>query len=332
MLGVAVFVPAAQLSSAAAAAPGKCQTAQPAKSRACGRQLARHRHQPKVKRRPKRPHKRPKRHHVSKPLPAPPRPAIFPSEPPGYRAPTALVSPTPSTTTSATPPQARTWGAPGPSTTLVVYDSTNTWGHLGSLYATAAGNMASRFGKVTAEPVIYYVPGQVNNYTATIYIGSTYDEPIPTAFLNDVLSTTRPVIWAGWNVWQLSGIRASKVNTAFRLRYGWDPSTSYIDTADDPTSVSYKGQTFTRDAASGANLVAPHITTATAVAVLALANCKSSTGAAANCASIAQNQGTSFPWAIRSSNLTYVSEQPFSYTSSTDRSLVFSDLLFGALG
>jgi hypothetical protein len=332
MLGVAVFVPAAQLSSAAAAAPGKCQTAQPAKSRACGRQLARHRHQTKVKRRPKRPHKRPKRHHVSKPLPAPPRPAIFPSEPPGYRAPTALVSPTPSTTTSATPPQARTWGAPGPSTTLVVYDSTNTWGHLGSLYATAAGNMASRFGKVTAEPVIYYIPGQVNNYTATIYIGSTYDEPIPTAFLNDVLSTTHPVIWAGWNVWQLSGTPGSSANTAFRSHYGWDPSTSYIDTLDDPLTVSSNGQSFTRGGLNGANIVAPHITNPAAVTVLARANCTSSTGTAANCASIAQSTGTSFPWAVKSANLTFVGEEPFSYTSATDRVLVFSALLSATLG
>ena len=65
--------------------------------------------------------------------------------------------------------------------------------------------------------------------------------------------------------------------------------------------------------------------------VLAQANCTDSGGQPANCAPIAQSSGTSFPWAIRSSNLTYVGEVPFSYISETDRYVAFSDLLFPAL-
>ena len=41
--------------------------------------------------------------------------------------------------------------------------------------------------------------------------------------------------------------------------------------------------------------------------------------------------GSRFPWALRSRNLTYVGEIPFQYTSETDRVLVFADLLFDAL-
>src|SRR5229473_1781260 len=93
---------------------------------------------------------------------------------------------------AAVPAQAKTWGGSGTATTLVLYDTTNSWGYLGQLYAIAGGNLASHFGKVTAEPVANYVSGQVNNYTATIYIGSTYNEPLPLALLNDVLSTTHP--------------------------------------------------------------------------------------------------------------------------------------------
>jgi len=184
---------------------------------------------------------------------------------------------------------------------------------------------------VTAEPASKYVAGQVNGYTATIYIGSTYNEPIPVAFLNDVLSTTRPVIWAGDNPWQLSGTAGSAADTAFIAKYGWDPSTSYFDTTDDPVTVSYKGQTFTRNSANGANVLAPHVITPAAVTSLAQANCTDSSGAATACAPIAQTTGTSFPWAIRSSNLTYVGEVPFSYLSESDRYVAFSDLLFPAL-
>ncbi len=41
--------------------------------------------------------------------------------------------------------------------------------------------------------------------------------------------------------------------------------------------------------------------------------------------------GSSFPWAVRSRNVTYVGEVPFTYTSETDRVLIFADLLFDAL-
>jgi uncharacterized protein YdaL len=232
-------------------------------------------------------------------------------------------------TALAAPSQAKTWGS-GSASTLVVYDSTGTWGWLGELYAIAGGNLASHFGQVTAEPVVNYVAGQVNNYTSTIYIGSTYNEPIPVAFLNDVLSTTKPVIWAADNPWQLSGTAGSTADQAFIAKYGWDPSTSYFDTTDNPVTISYKSQTFTRNSANGANVLAPHVITASAVTALAQANCTNS-GAPTNCAPIAQTTGTSFPWAIRSANLTYVGEIPFSYMSETDRYVAFSDLLFPAL-
>ena len=284
-------------------------------------------------------------------LPAPPKPpAGLPKQPGGYQAPTALASgparqaivdarkgarltaaasaSAPATATATalvTPSQARTWGGSGSGTALVVYDTTGTWGWLGEMYAMAAGNLASHFGKVTAEPVASYVAGQVGNYTATIYLGSTYNEPVPAAFLNDVLSTTHPVIWAGSNIWQLTGTEGSAADTAFKSVYGWDPSNSYIDTTDNPVTVSYKGQTLSRNAGNGADVLAPAITTASLVSVLAQANCT------ATCAPIAQTTGTSFPWAIRSSNLTYVGEIPFSYISESDRYLAFSDLLFPAL-
>ena len=52
-----------------------------------------------------------------------------------------------------------------------------------------------------------------------------------------------------------------------------DPSKSYFDTADTIASVSYKGQTFTRNTANTGGVLAPHITTPSQVSVLASANC-----------------------------------------------------------
>lgn len=271
-------------------------------------------------------------------LPAPPRPpGGKPQLPSGYKAPTISAGRTAASSLQAAaaplaPAQAVTWGnGPGTASALVLYDTTNTWGWLGELYAMAAGNLASHFGSVTAEPVVDYVSGQVNNYTATIYLGSTYDEPIPTTFLTDVMSTTKPVIWAGDNIWQLTGSEGSTADTAFKTRYGWDPSNSFFDSVDNPLTVTYKSETFSRNSDNGPNVLAPDITNSSLVNVLAKANCTDSSGSPVNCAPIAQTTGTSFPWAIRSANLTYVGEIPFSYMSETDRYVAFSDLLFPAL-
>jgi uncharacterized protein YdaL len=271
--------------------------------------------------------------HAAGELPSPPRPPSgLPRQPAGYHTPTGLAAASGGTLRAAagtpsasTPVAAKTWGAGGASTTLVLYDTTNSYGWLGELYAIGAGNLATHFGKVTAEPVTDYQAGQVNGYTATIYLGSTYNEPVPAAFLDDVLTTSKRVIWAGDNIWQLSGAAGSAADTAFQATYGWDPATSYFDATDSISSVTYKGQNFTRSLDNAAGVLAPHITTPSAVTVLASANC------ATTCNEIAQTTGTSFPWAISSRNLMYVGEIPFSYMTMTDRYVAFSDLLFDDL-
>jgi uncharacterized protein YdaL len=267
-------------------------------------------------------------------LRSPPKPpAGRPGDPSGYQAPTGLLhkpglTKSPSVTT---PSEAKTWGASGSATTLVLYDTTNTYGWLGELYAIGAGNLATHFGTVTAEPVVDYQQGQVNDYTATIYLGSTYNEPIPSTFLNDVLTTTKPVVWVGDNIWQLSGADGTTANAAFQSTYGWDPGSSYFDTTDNVSSVSYKGETFTRSLQNTGGLLVPNITNQSDVTTLASANCTDGSGNPTDCTAVSYQSGTSFPWAITSHNLMYVDEIPFSYMSQTDRYVAFADLLFDAL-
>ena len=80
-----------------------------------------------------------------------------------------------------------------------------------------SANLASHFGSWTAMPVASYQTGQLKQYTAAIYVGSTYDEPLPTAFLDDVYATTTPVIWAYDNIWQLTARYPN-----FSSVYGWN--------------------------------------------------------------------------------------------------------------
>jgi len=46
------------------------------------------------------------------------------------------------------------------------------------------------------------------------------------------------VVWAGFNVWELSGTAGTAQDAAFQARYGWDPATSYLDTTDTITPFS----------------------------------------------------------------------------------------------
>ena len=191
--------------------------------------------------------------------------------------------------------------------TLIVYDTTGQWGFLGELYAMMAANLASHFGTWTTLPVVSYTAGKLSSYSAVIYIGSTYDEPIPTAFLDDVLNTTKPVIWIYDNIWQLTA-RTSN----FASIYGWMWSGfDYSSVA----SVNYKNQSLSRYSANAAGIM-NYSSVGTGVTVLGNA---------------VRSDNTTFPWAVRSKNLTYLGENPLIYIAEGDRYLIFSDLLFDAL-
>lgn len=193
--------------------------------------------------------------------------------------------------------------------TLVLYDTTGEYGWLGELYAIATANLASHFGPWTARPVTSYQAGDVGAFDAVVYIGSTYDEPLPAAFLEDVYATTKPVVWIYDNIWSLTSAYPD-----FLARYGW--MWAQFDLA--PVSkVVYKGVELTRDAVNnGAGIMSYWSVDPTVATVLAEA---------------VREDGTRFPWAIRSRNLTYVGENPFVYVSETDRLLAFEDILFDTL-
>ena len=201
-------------------------------------------------------------------------------------------------------------GLPGSATqasTLVLYDTTGPWGWLGEIYATMAGNLASHFGTWVAMPVVSYAAGTLQQYSACIYIGSTYGEPLPAAFLTDVYAGTTKVIWIYDNIWQLTSSQPQ-----FAVRYGFMPSV--FDTSPVAT-VTYKSQSLKRYSANAAGIMSYSTIGAPATV---LANC-------------VRANNTTFPWAVRSGNLTYIGEIPFAYMTEGDRYLILCDLLFDAL-
>lgn len=192
-----------------------------------------------------------------------------------------------------------------PSGLLVLYDTTSDYGWLGELYTIGARTLLTHFGDVTALPVAQYQAGDINKYLGVMYVGSTFDEPIPVAFLDDVLATQLPVMWIYDNIWQL-------VNRAkdFEGTYGF--TLTWFDLSSIP-NVLYKNANLTRDASNGSGIVHIQPTKPDVVKTLATA---------------VRADGTKVPWAVRAQNLTFISENPLSYIGPDDRMLAFSDLLF----
>lgn len=196
----------------------------------------------------------------------------------------------------------------GTAKTLVLYDTTSEYGWLGEVYATQTANLASHFGTWAAAPVAEYKSGDLTAYTALIYVGSTYDEPLPAAFLADVAATTKPVTWVYDNIWQLTNAYPGFAGT-----HGF--SSGLFDFTD-VAEVDYKGRKLTRDTTDKSGIMNLTIADASKVTTLATA---------------VRPDGTTFPWAVRSGAFTYIGEIPFAYVSHDDRYLAFSDLLFDAL-
>ncbi len=222
--------------------------------------------------------------------------------------------------------QFRTAAASGAANALVLYDNSGPWGFLGELYAMAIANLSGHFGNVKTEPIGSYTSGQMGSYSAVIYVGSTYyadTTGIPTAFYNDVAAGTTQVVWIGDNIWYM----ADAIGTLnFDDEYGWDPTNSFFapnGSIGDVTNVIYNGQTLTRSIPLSADggVVHPYILGGGYPAVTTIATAVDTS----------TTPSTTFPWAIRSKNLTYIGEIPFEYVKETDRVIAFEDMLFSSL-
>ena len=193
---------------------------------------------------------------------------------------------------------------------LVVHDDKGDNAALAQVYATLAANLCSHFGKPTVEKASLYRAGDAKKYRAVVYIGAEQGQPLNPAFLRDVLSGSRPVLWLGGNLDQL--IEASG---AFYKKFGWRWSTDGYASAN---GVTYKGFSLSRDPSSADALMRISNVNPQRAEVLATAT---------------KADGSQVPWAVRGENLTYVAEVPLDAADAfDDRYLALSDLLFDVFG
>ncbi|MDB5868348.1 MAG: papd-like protein [Polaromonas sp.] len=219
--------------------------------------------------------------------------------------------------------------------TLIVYDGPpgTQFAKLGLAYSIMLKNLIGHFDS-NAEllPVQNYVAGKMQAYDAIFYMGAYYDNPLPAAFLTDVMATPKTVVWFKYNLWQLAWNSAY----GFQAKFGMDFSSlrglNAAPTAANPSpgffdTIGYKSKSFVKyyafNGATGAVAADPDIGVTTvlnaakASVVVPVTNPKT---------------GETAPYVMRSGNFWYVADMPFSFIGPRDRYLVLSDLLHDMLG
>ena len=218
---------------------------------------------------------------------------------------------------------------------LILYDAPpgTAYTKLGLGYAIMLRNLLGHFdSQVDMVPVQNYTAGQVNNYAATFYLGAYYNNPVPPAFMSDVTTTTKTVVWFKYNLWHMAWDSAYDFQTRFGFNLAGlrglnaapsssNPSPGFFDTITYKTLPFVKYYTF--DGATGAVAADPDVglttitDTAKATQVVPMSNPKT---------------GETAPYIVRSGNFWYVADMPFSYIGPRDRYLVLSDLLHDMIG
>ena len=237
------------------------------------------------------------------------------------------------TGTTPTPTPAPAPGAAAGPSVLVLYDAPvgTEFDKLGFGYAIMLRNLLGHFNaNVDLQPISAYTAGKVEGYDATFYLGATYDNPIPPAFLLDTMSTAKPLVWFKYNLWQLAwnpvynfpvnkGINLVGLRGLNAVPSAANPAPGFFDT------VRYKGLDFIKyyayDPVRNAVNSDPDVLTTTVVdatkaqQLVPIYDGAESTG-----------------YITRSGNFWYVADLPFSFIGPRDRYLVFADMLHDILG
>lgn len=223
--------------------------------------------------------------------------------------------------------------AGGGPNTLILYDylPAAQYGTFGQAYAIMLSNLLGHFTtNVTLQPIQNYTAGDVNNYDATFYVGSYYDNSPPAAFLSDVKTTTHTVVWFKDNIWKIAWDGTPDFTNRYGIAFDGlagmnaqptaaNPNPGFYDTIlyknkSFPKYYRYDGTTIFADPETGVT----HVADATKAQVLVPI----------------QNSATNqqIPYVIRSGNFWYVADIPFSFIGPRDRYLVFSDVLYDVFG
>jgi uncharacterized protein YdaL len=199
---------------------------------------------------------------------------------------------------------------------LILYDASGSFGWYGNLHAKMLANLIGHFDlSCQIKPVESYSAGEMDQARATFYLGTVYDNPLPAGFTNDVLTTTNPICWFNYNLWQVSG--TAPFPNAFNSKFGF----RFLNLdVSGYSNIVYKGETFGKSQAD------PEL------GVVEILNPNLVSSPATAWKTNADNAAVSIPYVVQASNFWYVADSPFGFISEEDRYIAFADLLHDILG
>ena len=206
---------------------------------------------------------------------------------------------------------------PRPSGALILHDSAGDWGWLGAMHARSLANLLGHFSlSCTTMPIEKYSAGQIERYKTVFYVGVVFDNPLPAAFLQDVMRTSRTVCWFRYNLWQIAWDGRNYYAPGFEARFGF----RFLGLGRPGyTRVSYRGQWFTKYAGDP-EVGLTEVLDQSVCSVPAFAYPSEDAS------------GSPVPYVVQGGNLWYVADVPISYVTEEDRYVAFADTLHDILG
>lgn len=188
---------------------------------------------------------------------------------------------------------------------LVLYPDEGEYADLGELHAVNIANLVGRHAEAALAAISEYEVEDRDAHEALVVVNASYDQPLPDALVEDVLSSEDETIWVQYGTEELEEAAAPSL----AAQIGWLAESL---TTEDFNGVVYRGEEFERQPESTHAVAEIRITDPERVEVLAELRAES---------------GRTIPWAVRSDSLTYVTESPMNFASEDDRYLVFADIL-----
>jgi|CZKP01.1.fsa_nt_gi uncharacterized protein YdaL len=161
--------------------------------------------------------------------------------------------------------------------------------------------------KTTLIGVNQYSKNELNNFDFIFYIGYRLKNKVPDVFLNDVLISTKPITWLYTGFLEFS--KSHNLSKVFGFNITNYDSTTGYDFVKSSGKIFTKGDVHT-----------------------SIINISDKKGVQILATTYSSKKKRETPYIIRSKNLIYVADSPFSYADENDRYLLFADMLHDILG
>jgi len=177
-----------------------------------------------------------------------------------------------------------------------------------------------------------YQSGDLEECQVNFYVSTFYDNKAPKSFYDDLEKTQSRVVWIGYNIW---GMPPSVLEHRFGLEYKGIESFSPNDFDSDGLNAfyrhfSYKGEDFNKSAVKTKDPKQP-ISAAVELVKVQLSKKKETKVYSWASYSGSKEKRPRLPYITQHGNYWYVADIPFSYIHTSDRYLIFADILFDVL-